>query len=102
MVILVSIIAIRILVEVIKVSNIHSALLASIGSLSAAVKRAADSANRAGVPLVHLGVSPRDAVLDSFALGAWLSGLLSDGADGVGLVRLGLVADRLIVVDVLH
>ena len=101
-IVLISIITIRILVEVIKISNIHSTLLASIGSLPAAVKRAADSADRAGVSLVHLGVPPRDAVLDPFALRAWLSGLLSDGADRVGLVRLGLIADCLIVVDVLH
>ena len=103
MVILISIIAIRILVKVIKISNIHSTLLAFVGSFSATVKSSTYSADGARVPLVHLGVPPCYAIFTSLTLGTWwLSRLLPDCTDSVCLVRLRLVANRLIVIYILH
>ena len=71
-VVLIAGVAVGILVEFLEVSDVHSTLLALVGSVAAAVEGTADPANRASVPLVHLGVPPRDAVLDSLALRARL------------------------------
>ena len=72
-VVLIASVAIGILVKVVKVSNVHSTLLALAGPVAAAVEGTADSANRASVPLIHLRVPPGDAtVLDSLALRARL------------------------------
>lgn len=95
-------VSIRILVKVIKISNIHSTLLASVGSLTSTVESTTDSADGASVSLVHLRVTPCYAILDTLALRAWLSRLLSYCAHSVRLVRLGLVVHSRVIVYVLH
>lgn len=105
--VIVLVVSIRVLVKVIKIGNIHSTLLTSNGALSSTVECAADSTDGASISLIHLRVSPRYAILDTLALRAWLSWLLSDGAHCVHLIRLWLVVGGVrpsssVVVYVLH
>jgi len=104
MILPVSIISIRILVEVIKMGNVHSALLALVRHLlSSAIECAADYAvDRTVVSLVHLRVAPCYAILHALPLRAWLSRLLSNRAYRVRLVCLPLVVYTSVRRDVLH
>lgn len=105
MILPVSILSIRILVEVIKMGDVHSTLLAFVGHLlSSAVQGATHYAlDRAVVPLVHLRVSPCYSIFHALALRGWLSRLLSDRAYRVGLVGLPLVVySRVVRRNVLH